>query len=219
MNPGTENGQSEQASVLDAPDYAKLLKGSGLSASAREYETKIESAVKAGVLGCLRNGNIEDAATLLHYGSDFASATAELTDESKRAKQIVDILTAPDNAYFVFAAVAMPMVLQFFRNHEQAIHDVSLTRKQMRAAKRRAKQEGTYVKPEKHPVTIPLLFGRKLTVNIRFRIPLASGAAKFFRAQTRPPEALVKEVFSDKKVRDTLKKNHGIEIRFEDETV
>lgn len=210
----TSNGSNTEhefdaSAIFEAPDYASLLKHSS-SASAKEYEAKIQSMLKAGVFASLRSGNDADAATLLHYGPGLAQSIGDFTDVSDKAKRVVDILTAPDSPALVFVATAIPMIMQFMRNHEKEIEVARMSRKEVKKQRAEAKLRGEEIPAEKRGVTIKLPFGRSIRIPISVRFHLISNATSIFRSQTYEPDDLKKKVFSDPKVLAAIKKNKAV---------
>jgi hypothetical protein len=212
---GSDNGftpddDPDYASLFDAPDYAKLIRGGTQTTVSKEYADKIRSLLKAGVLGTLRSGNIPDAATLLHYGPEFASATGELAASSERTRKLIDLITAPDAPVLLFTVVAVSMVFQLARNHEKELSAASMTRREQRTARKQARKDGT-PKPPARGITIKLPFGKSFTIGVRFRFPIAKALAASIRAQTHDPADLATKVFSDPKLIAELRKQ-GIPV-------
>lgn len=201
--PPNDNTRSYNT-IFDAPDYAAFVKHEQTN-TAREYEEKVASMLKALALGAFKNGDIVDGATILHYGKPFAKTAGDLTDVSNGARRAIDLLTAPDNPWVVFVTTALPFAMQMMRNHEQTGSAVAKGWREARKERKRLKQEGRLPpKSEGTPITIKGPFGRKLT--FRIHLPRAAKVWNFFRAQTRDPVDLVTDVMSDEKLRKALAK-------------
>jgi hypothetical protein len=202
-----ESAPFSYGALFDAPDFSSLIRGRRRT-GAREYEVKVKSALKSAAIGCMRAGDLPDAAAIFHYGPGFASATGDLCAVNDRAKNLVDILTAPDNPYVTFAFAAVPFAAQVFRNHERQLEAIPQARKQARERRKlRRQQEDTRKVATLH---IPLL-RREIKVRIGLRVNPFRGLRQGFTASSRPPAELVTFVFSDPELREALAKQ-GIEI-------
>jgi hypothetical protein len=181
------------------------------SASAKEYEAKINAMLKSGVIASIRAENYADAATLLHFGPGFAQAIGDISDVSDKTKKVLDIITAPESPAVALTLIftAIPMAMQFMRNHQREIEQVSLSRKEMRKARKEAKARGETI--EKEPgLQVKLPFGRSLTLPIRVKLNFWSATKGIFQSQTYEPNELTKLVFDDPKVKAALKKQRII---------
>ena len=197
------------STIFDAPDYASFIK-KDQTAKSKEYEQKVASMLKALSLGAFKSGNIPDGAAILHHGKSFSKAAGDLTDVSDKAQHAIDILTAPDNPWFVFVTMAMPFFMQLARNHEREAAQVRMGWKESRRERKRAKAEGLLPpKPQGTPITFKGPFGKKFTFHVRLGKPLF--LLNVFRAQTKDPVDLVTEVMSDEKLRKALAKE-GITV-------
>ena len=205
----TTNGETPpEHIILDAPDYSTFVKITRTTRS-REYERKINSVLKTGFFVALQNGQLPDAATILDKGPSFSLAAGNLADHDERAARIVDMLTAPDNPYVVFAITAIGLVGQLARNHEDVLQNVPQAVRQSRRERKARKAAGT---DNGHRVQIHLPFGRTVSLALRFRFRSLRNVTKLFRLQTQDPIAIVTRVFSDEKLRKALEKQ-GIVIR------
>jgi hypothetical protein len=193
--------------LFDAPDFASLIRGRRRP-GAREYEVKVKSALKSAAIGCMRTQNIPDAAAIFHYGPGFAAATGDLCAVNDRAKQLVDMLTAPENPYVAFAFATLPFAAQLFRNHERQLEAIPQARKHARERRKlRRQQEDTRKIATLH---IPLLH-REIKIRVGLRVNPFRGLQRSFTASSRPPAELVTFVFSDSNLREALAKQ-GIEV-------
>lgn len=186
--------------ILDAPDYQTLIKPVS-NANAREYEKKVNSVLKEVLRYRLTPEGLPDAAAILTYGPSFAQRAGQLADHDPNAAKILDMLTAPDSPWVMFAIAAIPFVGQLFRNHEAQIKAIPEKARKTRA-ERRAERAAT----PRAELRIP---GTKRTVKVPFRIRLPLGV---FRASTVEPVALANHVFGNPDVRKQLTKAYGIKF-------
>lgn len=196
----------DYSELFDAPNYADFIKTKPNS-KAQGYERRVASMMKAGLVLSINNQNWPDAATFLKHGPGFAKAAGNLAAEDARAAAIVEMLTAPDSPYVMFALIAFPMIGQLARNHQPEILNAGTTMKQRRAERKQAKLAGlkpTVVKP---PITVHL-FKReiKIPIRVRIRLPKASSWFKAFLAPTQFPGQITEEVFTDPAVIKALHK-------------
>lgn len=188
--------------ILDAPDYISLLKGKP-TAQAQEYQTRVNSVLKEVLkyrLGSGTPSSLADVSALLAYGPDFAERAGALADHDERARKALDILTAPDNPWIMFAFAAIPLIGQFLRNHDEQIKAIPGAVKKTRAE--RKAERANRPKPVIH------LGKRVITLPIRVRIRFA-----LFRPNSVEPQALINHVMASEKVRKALKEQYGVTIR------
>lgn len=97
------------------------------SARARSYRKKVSRGLGHLWRPLLQDPNtINDAATILNYGPDFARAVGDLADRDIRARKVIDFVTdGADNPYINVAVTLVPLVAQLMRNHEDKL-DVSV---------------------------------------------------------------------------------------------
>lgn len=208
--PEESNGHHEEpdyAQIFGAPDYASFIK-TPVGQKSRAYERKLQSMVKAGVIGTINAKAYPDAAALLKYGPGFCRAGGELASHDAKAGAIIDMLTAPSNPYALFAVAALPLVGQLLRNHNAEVETAKMNWRTKRAQRKAAKQAGLHIpRPERKPAfTIKL---GKLHIPVKVRIPSVLKTFRlslFMNAQTKHPNALVEEVFSDPKVIEALRR-------------
>jgi hypothetical protein len=191
------------ASIFGAPDYTTLITPKRTVVS-REYEVKVKSLLKAGVIGSLNNQNFTDAAALLHYGPAFAVATGQLAEADERARQAIDVITSPTNPYAIFLLTAMPLISQLLRNHEPELREVP---GRFRNRKMRRKQARKNPPPDqgKPRFTIHLPFGKTIPIRVSANFKIGK-LLLGFKAQTEEPNQLAYKVFSDPKVVTALEK-------------
>lgn len=200
-------GSSRDFSTLfDAPSYSEFIK-TAPNAKARSYERRIQSMMKAGLVGSLNAGNWSDAATFLKHGPGFAKAAGNLAAEDAKAARIVEMLTAPESPYVMFAMVAIPMIAQLARNHQAEVQKSAETWRERRAERKQAKAAGYKPQKQGSPITFTL-FKREFKLPIRFRIKLPNLKAAFgaFLAPTQHPDEIAAEVFNDVSVVRALHK-------------
>jgi hypothetical protein len=184
--------------ILDAPDYAKLLKPA-VTAKAKEYETRVNSVLKEILRFRLTPEGLPDAAAILTYGPDLAARAGILADHDPRVAGAIDVITAPDSPWVMFAFVALPFLGQLFRNHEAQIKAIPA-----QARKSRAERKAERASQPRAEVRIP---GTKRTLKVPFRIRFPAG---FFRASTVEPATLVNQVMSNPDIRKALQKSYGV---------
>lgn len=204
-----EQLEYDYAALFDAPNYSDFIK-TPPNSKARVYEKRVQSMVKAGMVMSLNNQQWPDAATFLKHGPGFAKAAGNLAAEDARAAQIVDMLTAPDSPYVMFAMVAIPMIAQLVRNHEPQINEVADTWRNRRRERKQAKLSGQSPRTVKvnPPITVRL-FKREFTLPIRFRLRFKLNIRKTisaFTGATQHPGHIASEVFSDPAVIKALHK-------------
>jgi hypothetical protein len=206
---GERSASNYDALLTD--DYTQIIKGTR-SKVAKEYESKVKSLLKTGALGALRTGNLPDAAAIFRFGPEFSAAAGDLAVVSDSAAKAIDLLTAPDNPYVVFALTALSFGGQIFRNHEPAVTQVTMARRQMKKYRKEHPEEFAQKKKEqKKNVTVSLPFGRKLQFRVGFKVNPFASLRFIVRGRTSEPSDLVTTVFSDGKLIAALKKQ-GIDI-------
>ncbi len=125
-----------------------------------------------------------------------------LADENESFRKAVDLITAPDNPAVMFAIIAVPLVMQLFRNHEGQIQDARkerILRKTMTAEDKKA------VKAARPRVEFRFL-GRTWKLPFRFKVNLGG----MLHMNTMEPNNLVYTVISDPKIRAELTKRYGV---------
>jgi hypothetical protein len=192
--------------LIDAPDYSTIVKGTR-SKTAREYELKVKSVLKSGAIGALRRGNLPDSAAIFHHGPAFSAAVGDLAEVSEQTRRMVDLATAPENPYVMVLVAGLPLVAQFFRNHQPQIQEVQRSRRELKKYKREHPEEFAKVKEDKRKnVTLNLPFGRSVSFRVGLKFNPFKGIRFAIKTQTREPSELVTMVFSDQKLVAALKK-------------
>jgi hypothetical protein len=195
----------DYSQLFDAPSYSEFIK-TAPSSHARSYERRVQSMMKAGMVMSLNNHQYPDAATFLKHGPGFAKAAGNLAAVDAKAAAIVDMLTAPDSPYVMFAMVALPFVGQLVRNHQVEVKEAASTFRERRAERKQARLMGTTTKTKPEPVTVHL--GKlkfKLPFRLRLKLPFTS-AFKALLAPTQYPDEIAAEVFNDPSVVKALHK-------------
>jgi hypothetical protein len=191
--------------LFGAPDFTTFIK-KPVSARSREYQRKVQSMMKSAVIGAVNMQDYPDAATFLKYGPAFARASGELADSNAKTREIIDMLTAPDSPVLVFAAAAIPMVAQLWRNHEPTVEHIVDNVKKTRRQRREAKRNGVRIpKPEAREVANLKILGRRIPIKIRLPKVKFSIVGRVLHARAQHPQVLVNEVFSDPKVVKALR--------------
>lgn len=194
------------SNLFDAPDYSSFIKTKPNS-KAKSYEARMASMMKAGLIGSLNAENFPDAATFLKHGPGFAKATGNLAAEDARIASIVDMLTAPESPYVMFALVAIPLVSQLLRNHKSELDEAGSSFRQKRAQRKAEKRAGIKQPSTIKPIKVKL-FRREITVpiRVRFKFPSLRNAFKAFLAPTQHPAQITNEVLGDPRVQAELRR-------------
>lgn len=198
--------QYDYSTLFDAPSYSQFIK-TAPNSKAMTYERRVQSMMKAGMIASLNNHQWPDAATFLKHGPGFAKAAGNLAAEDARAAAIVEMLTAPESPYVMFAMVAIPLVAQLVRNHQPEIKKAGSTWRERRAQRKQEKAAGFKPQTATPPITVRF-FKREWKVPIRFRLKLPNlrNAFKAFLAPTQYPDEIAAEVFNDASVVKALHK-------------
>lgn len=203
-----ENEQYDYSALFNAPSYSDFIKLAPNS-KAQSYKKRVDSLMKAGMIASMNAENFPDAATFLKHGPGFGTAAGNLAAVDDKAAKLIDMLTAPDSPYIMFAMVALPMIAQLTRNHQEELTSVGAKIKQTRAERKEAKLSGTRPSGVKirPPVTVRL-FKREFKIPIRFRIkfPNLKKLSASFLAPTQHPGEIAAEVFNDPAVVKALHK-------------
>lgn len=195
-------------SILDAPDYTDFVRRPK-TAAAREYEKKVASGLKAGMVASINSGNLADAATLIHFGPGFAAAAGDYAASDERAAKMIDMITTPASPALMFIMAAAPLISQFARNHEDAIKDIPQARQRWRTRKKDRPAESSDA--PRIDFRIPVI-GRHVSFKMKMRFKVFRGLLSGFSKTTYPPDTLMVKVFSDEKLRTALHKQ-GFDIR------
>lgn len=202
--PEQDSEEYDYSQLFEAPNYADFIR-TAPGAKANVYRKRVESLMKAGMIASLNANNYADAATFLKHGPGFATAAGNLAAVDARAERLVEMLTAPESPYVMFAMVAIPMVAQLARNHQDDVREAGASFRERRAQRKQERKQG--VKREASTITVRL-FKRQFKVPVRFKIKLPNFKNVFsaFLAPTEHPDRITAEVFQDPAVVKALHK-------------
>ena len=164
---------------------------------AKQYEKKIKTVLNTLFRQTVAHqAAVPDAAAILMYGPQFAEKWGDLAETDKRIRRGIDaIVEGAENPYIAAAMATMPLFLQIYRNHEEALSPKGAVEaiKQSRA---RAK--------ERTPRRIRIPFTKRyMEFRFRFRLPAVQN-------MTNDPEQLAAYVFNNADIIEALKRA-GIE--------
>jgi len=192
--------------IFDAPDYTSLVKPAS-SRKAKAYETRMNSILKAGVVGCINAGDFPDAAAILYHGPQFAAASGQFAATDERAEKMLNLLTAPSSPAVIFLMTGIPLIAQLVRNHEDQVKEVPHTLRERRMQRKTMKAAN-----ETQPPRFTMRLG-KIRIPVRFNVRVKlSTVFSAFRTPTRDPMGLTDHVFSDPDLVAALQKQ-GIRPR------
>jgi hypothetical protein len=205
--PQDEKSHTTHFMDADIGDFLKRPK----TAVAREYEKKTAALLNAGMRFTIKSPEtLPDAAAIIAYGDNVASAAGELAESDEWTRKAIDLIAVPGDPRILFALALIPLASQIFRNHHDArvsrpaagIEGPPLTRKQKRAARkqRRAARPGINVGVGRFKVKVPFSV-EMLGVNV----------SRYAMSQSVEPQALSDAVFSNPDILKALKKR-GINI-------
>jgi hypothetical protein len=199
------NGNDPSFKFMDA-DIGEFIKRPK-TATAREYEKKTEAALNTIMRFCAQNPRtVADAATLIAYGDNFASAVGEVAEINKQTRRMIDLVLSPESPWLALAVAGIPMVTQLMRNHEAGIQRIPEAVKN-RPSKEQRKASKAEAKANRPKVTFKL-FKREIRLSIPFRIKFG-----YFMSQTVEPELITRNVFSNPDVVKAIKKR-GIDVAY-----
>lgn len=203
--PYETNGSEPSFKFIDA-DIGEFIKRPK-TAIAREYEKKTEAALNSVMRFLAQNPKtVPDAAAIIAYGDNFASAVGEVAEVNRRTRQMIDLILSPESPWLALAIAGIPMFTQLLRNHEAAIQSVPNAYKN-RPTKEQRKVARAEAKANRPKVTLRL-FKREIRITVPFRLKF-----NFIMSQTVEPESLAKAVFSNEQVVKALKKR-GIDVAY-----
>lgn len=205
---GNKEAPEDWREIFDAPDFTSLVKPAQ-TARAREYSLKVKSALKSGLVGAINIGDFPDAAAILQYGTPFADASGQLADTNEWAAKGIDIITSPGNPVMLFLMTAVPFGAQLWRNHEDVIKQIPETRRQARL-RRKAMTSAAKAEPPRFTIRF---MGRSWPVH--FRTPKIGKILAGFKSQTRDPNEMTYQVFTDAAVLRALKKQGIVLVKRE----
>lgn len=203
--PPHSNGNDPSLKFVDA-DIGEFIK-KPKTAIAREYEHKTEAALNSVMRLLAQNPKtVPDAAAIIAYGDNFASAVGEVAEINKQTRRMIDLILSPESPWLALAIAGIPLATQLLRNHEPAItakREASRNKPKMTREQRKAARAET--KANRPKVTVKL-FRREIKLSIPFKLKF-----NFVMSQTLEPQALSDAVFKNEAVLKALKKR-GIDV-------
>jgi hypothetical protein len=164
---------------------------------AKKYEKKIKSVLNVIFRQTVAHeAAVPDAAAILMYGPNFSEKWGDLAAHDARVRRGVDmILDGSENPYLAAAIATMPLLLQVYRNHEEALSPKGAV-EAVRKSRAQAKQ--------REPKRLRIPFTKRF---IEFRFQLRVPAV---RNMTNDPQQLAGYVFNNPDIIAAMKKA-GIE--------
>jgi len=195
----TPEAGTEIPEDYDVPDPG-FVKEQYRGPVAKKYEKTVKDTLNTLLrLTVQRESTIPDAAAIIMYGPEFAEKAGDLAAVNKRFRRGIDLITGgTDNPVLAFALAATPLILQVWRNHEQALSP-SAAIESIKESRKAAKQ-----RPGKR-VRIPFT-KRHLEIRLQW---------KLFKLEqiTNEPNALAAHVFTNPEILASLQKA-GINLPF-----
>ena len=201
--PEHSNGNDPSFKFIDA-DIGEFIR-KPKTAIAREYEHKTEAALNSVMRFLAQNPKtVADAATIIAYGDNFASAVGEVAEINRNTRRMIDLILSPESPWLALAIAGIPMFTQLMRNHETTVASVPQAFKNRpdRATRKANRAEAKANRPK---VSFKL-FKREIRFTVPFKLKFG-----FVMSQTVEPEALTRAVFSNEQVVKALKKR-GIDV-------
>jgi hypothetical protein len=165
--------------------------------TAKQYEKKIKTVLNTIFRQTVAHqAAVPDAAAILMYGPAFAEKWGDLAETDKRVRRGIDmVLEGTENPYLAAAIATMPLVLQVYRNHEEALSPSGAVQA-IKKSRAQAK--------EREPKRFRIPFTKKyLEFRFRLRVPAVQN-------MTNDPDQLAAYVFNNADIIEALKKA-GIE--------
>jgi hypothetical protein len=165
--------------------------------TAKQYEKKIKTVLNTIFRQAVAHeAAVPDAAAILMYGPDFSEKWGDLAEADKRVRKGIDtILDGAENPYLAAALATAPLLLQVYRNHEEA-----LSPKGAIEAVKRTRAQAKQREPKRWRIPFT-----KRYVEFRFRLSVPA-----VRNMTNDPTELANHVFGNPEIIMALKKA-GIE--------
>ena len=204
-----EEERPDWQALFNAPDFTQIIRPHQ-SRKAKEYQDKVLSVLKAGMVGSIRAGDFPDAAAIMQHGPGFAAAAGQLADSSDRAANIIDLITSPASPLTMFVLTGLPLISQILRNHEEQLKQAPQARRTRRAMRQAQK---TADKQERKPRFTINILGRHIPI-YTVKMPTWGKLLSGFRGQTQDPMTLTGRVFTDPQVIRALAKQ-GIVLQRE----
>lgn len=190
--------------IIGAPDFTELIKRP-LTKEAREYRDKVASGLKMYFLGSIATGNFPDAATILWHGPGAATAIGDLAANNIYIGRGVDIITSPSSPVAQAIVTLLPLISQLARNHEKQLQELPsrfAMGREARATRKLAREAERLTEP---PLTLKV-GKRRIPIRWRFRPKVLRYLTAGVMSQTREPNLMAAQVFTDPKVRRQLEK-------------
>jgi len=164
---------------------------------AKQYEKKIKTVLNTIFRQTVAHqAAIPDAAAILMYGPAFSEKWGDLAEADKRVRKGIDmVLEGAENPYLAAAIATMPLILQLYRNHEDALSPKGAV-EAIRKSRAQAKQR------EPKRLRIPFT-KRYIEFRFRFRVPAVQN-------MTNDPDQLAAYVFNNADIIAAMRKA-GIE--------
>jgi hypothetical protein len=195
------NGDGPSLKFIDA-DIGEFITRPK-TAIARDYEKKTRAALNTVMRFCAQNPRtVSDAAAIIAYGDDFASAVGEVAEINKSTRRMIDLVLSPESPWLTLAIAGIPLATQLMRNHQDTVAALNLKNRPSKEARKAAKAE----RKANRPKVGFKLFKREIKFTLPIKLKLG-----FVMSQTVEPDALTKAVFSNEQVAKALKKR-GIKV-------
>lgn len=199
----SSNGHDPSFKFIDA-DIGEFIR-KPKTAIAREYEHKTEAALNSVMRFLAQNPKTApDAAAIIAYGDNFASAVGEVAEINRNTRRMIDLILSPESPWLALAIAGIPMVTQLLRNHEATVQAIPEAYKN-RPSKEQRKAAKAEAKANRPKLTLRL-FKREIRITVPFKLKFG-----FVMSQTVEPKALADAVFSNEQVVKALKKR-GIDV-------
>ena len=174
------------AGEYDTPDE-QFVQATVRGRTAKSYEKKIKTVMNVLFRQTVAHrATVPDAATILMYGPNFAEKWGDLAEHDKRVRRGIDmLLDGTENPYLAAAMATAPLLLQVYRNHEDALSPSG--------AVEAIKKSRARVK-EREPRRVRIPFTKRY---LEFRWKLNVPAVKNL---TNEPQQLASYVFSNPEI-------------------
>ena len=193
-------GEEEAAEVIsgeyDTPDQ-EFVQVTPRGRTAKQYEKKIKTVMNVLFRQTVAHqATVPDAAAILMYGPGFSEKWGDLAEYDKKVRRGIDmILDNAEHPYFAAALATAPLLLQVYRNHEEALSPSGAV-EAIRKSRANAKQR------EPRRIRIPFT-KRYLEFRWKLNVPAV-------RNMTNEPQQLAAYVFNNPEIIESMRKA-GIE--------
>jgi hypothetical protein len=164
---------------------------------AKRYQKKIKTVLNTIFRQTVAHeAAVPDAAAILMYGPAFSEKWGDLAAHDARVRKAIDmVLDGSENPYLAAAIATMPLLLQVYRNHEDALSPKGAV-EAVRQSRKRAK--------EREPKRIRIPFTKRyMEFRFRLRVPAVQN-------MTNDPQQLAAYVFNNPDIIRAMQKA-GIE--------